>query len=328
MSIEIDFSYAIDGFYHSVNYYRSETPMDPEAMPAATATGITDLTYTDTTATKGINYYVRFGSVRGGVEKISSEYRVLAGMLWTPSNMTTTKTIYLDSDSFVLTSGAVSQWSDKSGNNNHFTAGAASTRPALSALNGNEIAVFDGIDDYLNNTNKTIFRNMGKGWLFMVSKRIAGANILTHNCATTNSGNLRFGRGATMGTARLDSGSIINPTGTTGTVNNEWGLAMCIADWSGGNLALYLDGGSTPFTNTFSAGLTSNTDSANGTTLGRFTPTNATVTQCEVACLIMGNTNIPTADEINKLMGWAAHKYGLTGKLPSDHPYKANPPVV
>lgn len=73
MSIEIDFSYAIDGFYHSVNYYRSETPMNPESMPVATATGITGTTYTDTTAESGKTYYVRFGVVRNGIEKISNE---------------------------------------------------------------------------------------------------------------------------------------------------------------------------------------------------------------------------------------------------------------
>lgn len=79
MSIEIDFSYAIDGLYHTVNYYRSLTPMDPDSMPAATTTGITGTTYTDTTATLGTVYYVRFGSVRSGIEKISDEYRVEVG---------------------------------------------------------------------------------------------------------------------------------------------------------------------------------------------------------------------------------------------------------
>ncbi|WP_096911027.1 MULTISPECIES: discoidin domain-containing protein [Acinetobacter] len=73
MSIEIDFSYHVDGFYHSVNYYRSETPMDAGSMPAPTATGITGTTFTDTTAETGKIYYVRFGSVRDTVEKISSE---------------------------------------------------------------------------------------------------------------------------------------------------------------------------------------------------------------------------------------------------------------
>lgn len=77
MSIEIDFSYQIDGFYHSVNYYRSETPMDPDSMPVATTTGITGTTYTDTTAENNKKYYIRFGAVRNDIEKISSEIIVL-----------------------------------------------------------------------------------------------------------------------------------------------------------------------------------------------------------------------------------------------------------
>jgi len=76
MSIEIDFTYNIDGMFHSVNYYRSETPMNPASMPAATATGITGLTFTDTSAVTGKLYYVRFGSVKNGVEKISAEIEV------------------------------------------------------------------------------------------------------------------------------------------------------------------------------------------------------------------------------------------------------------
>ncbi|MGC3819316.1 hypothetical protein [Acinetobacter sp. G11] len=73
MSVEIDFSYAIDGFYHSVNYYRSEIPMNVGAMPAPTAVGITGITYTDLTAAAEKTYYVRFGVVRNGIEKISNE---------------------------------------------------------------------------------------------------------------------------------------------------------------------------------------------------------------------------------------------------------------
>lgn len=73
MTKQLDFTFKIDGFFHSVNYYRSETPMNPSAMPVATDTGISDLNYSDATAEAGVNYYVRFGSVRGDVEKISDE---------------------------------------------------------------------------------------------------------------------------------------------------------------------------------------------------------------------------------------------------------------
>lgn len=78
MSIELNFSYSIDGFFESVNYYRSDTPMNPESMPVSTATGITGLTYTDTTALAAKKYYVRFSTLRDSVEKISAEIKVFS----------------------------------------------------------------------------------------------------------------------------------------------------------------------------------------------------------------------------------------------------------
>jgi hypothetical protein len=39
-------------------------------------------------------------------------------------------------------------------------------------------------------------------------------------------------------------------------------------------------------------------------------------------------TAVPSSTEIDKLFGWAAHKWGLPAKLPSDHPYKSTPPAI
>lgn len=80
MPVKIDYSYSIDGGFDSVNYYRSETTMNPSAMPAPTATGITGLTYSDTTVEAGKTYYVRFGSVKGSTEKISDEIHATAAV--------------------------------------------------------------------------------------------------------------------------------------------------------------------------------------------------------------------------------------------------------
>lgn len=74
--MNIDYTFKVDGLYHSINYYRSETPMDINSMPIATAAGITGLSYSDETAEAEKAYYVRFGSVRSDVEKISDEIRV------------------------------------------------------------------------------------------------------------------------------------------------------------------------------------------------------------------------------------------------------------
>lgn len=76
MSKKIDYTFKIDGFYENTNYYRSETPMDVNAMPAPVSTGITGLTYTDETAEVGKTYYVRFGSLKNGNEKLSNEITI------------------------------------------------------------------------------------------------------------------------------------------------------------------------------------------------------------------------------------------------------------
>ena len=74
---KIDYIFKVDGFYDSVNYYRSESPMQTDAMPAPTATGITELTYSDETAEDNALYYVRLSSIKNNVEKISNEVKVI-----------------------------------------------------------------------------------------------------------------------------------------------------------------------------------------------------------------------------------------------------------
>ena len=56
------------------NYYCSETPIDPDNLPEPKAVLAGDvLTYTDTDITVSKTYYVRVGSVKNGIEKISSQ---------------------------------------------------------------------------------------------------------------------------------------------------------------------------------------------------------------------------------------------------------------
>lgn len=70
---KIDYGFFVDGLYHRANYYRSESHMDTSAMPAATATGIEGLSYSDTTAEANKDYFVRFGSMKNSIEKLSDE---------------------------------------------------------------------------------------------------------------------------------------------------------------------------------------------------------------------------------------------------------------
>ncbi len=65
-----------------------------------------------------------------------------------------------DSSTVQLTSGLVSQWGDKSGNNNHAIQNTASYRPTYS----NNSIVFDGIDDYLESGSDSTLDTNTMSW--------------------------------------------------------------------------------------------------------------------------------------------------------------------
>jgi hypothetical protein len=44
--------------------------------------------------------------------------------------------------------------------------------------------------------------------------------------------------------------------------------------------------------------------------------------------VLMVFDQLPTADEWERLEGWAAHRFGLTARLDAGHPYKTDPPLV
>ncbi len=335
MALSLDFSYAIDGFYDYVNYYRSETPMDAGSMPAPTATGITGNTYTDTTATKGKYYYVRFSSVRSGVEKISAEIKILAGVLWTPANLSISAKIWLDAESATVdASNRISQLSDKTGNNNHFVQSTNGNKPLKSGLD----IVFDGVDDYMTSSNAvSISKNVNKLWTFVVFKRtdtdlntkclfrfVTGTTSSTagrYACYAGTSVSTNLG----LGTRRLDSDVISTLYNTTDKLN-VYTIACFYQDYADATGYIYADTVEYKNTSMGSAGSTSNTDSGNPAYLGAERVT-AGYFKGSIATMITGNTNLSLNDR-QKLEGWAAHKYGLLANLPAGHPYKILVPTV
>ncbi len=71
----------LDGFADEQRYYCSSTPIDTNNLPAPKAVlsgGVR--TYTDENVIPGQKYYVRIGSVKNGVEKISTEFVVIAAV--------------------------------------------------------------------------------------------------------------------------------------------------------------------------------------------------------------------------------------------------------
>lgn len=84
MTNRLELNWKLDGFVDEQHYYCSETPIDPEILPVPKAILAGDLrTYVDTDIEVGKTYYVRVGSVKNGVEKLSNEKIVVASQFTT-----------------------------------------------------------------------------------------------------------------------------------------------------------------------------------------------------------------------------------------------------
>ena len=74
MTNRLELNWELDGFVDEQRYYCSETPIDPLNLPVPKAVLAGDVrSYIDTDVEVGKTYYVRVGSVRDEVEKISSQ---------------------------------------------------------------------------------------------------------------------------------------------------------------------------------------------------------------------------------------------------------------
>lgn len=82
MTNRLELNWKLDGFVDEQRYYCSETPIDPENLPAPKAVFSGDArTYVDTAIEVGKTYYVAVGSVKNGVEKLS-DIKVLAPRIY------------------------------------------------------------------------------------------------------------------------------------------------------------------------------------------------------------------------------------------------------
>jgi len=310
------------------NVYRRNTVSD---VPVAIATELTSKSYSDTTAIKGITYLYSVGAVKNGIEKVSDEISRLAGEAWTPTNLSSQPKVYLLSDNVVVdSSNRVSQLNDISGNNNNFTQSSDTLKPIY--IDG--VIRFDGVDDRLSSANLNLFKNISDAWIFTVYKKRGlttssiGHSLFYADVDGTNINRFfliakRASTGLTSFAARTlltDTTSVISsPTIRDGTTM----MAYAQARYSTGTTKLRTNA-IDDATGTITASLTSNvTASAINIGYGKVDGAG----DVDVSAIILGTGSVPSSDEIKKLEGWAAHKYELTANLPSDHPYKTNPPV-
>ena len=247
--------------------------------------------------------------------------------LWTPANLSGLS-LWLDAaDASTITlSGihSVSQWNDKSDNNNHATQGIADSRPFYGTTTINTKNVVDfasgkfmitGARPSLNRTIAAVVQYSSTNGL----KVIMGARRSTNERSYlgVNGGVVRTGV-AEQGGLNGSSGISVDTTYTQilkhgqGAVNKE--------------VHHYLDG-----TEDIDATFDESIGTTNRYFIGGFNDQGTVHASSKygglMAELVITDSMMSDSDR-EKLEGYFAHNWGHAGSLPADHPYKSSAPTV
>jgi hypothetical protein len=253
-----------------------------------------------------------------------SQWHILSGSssgitdAWTPSSISTA--LWLDANDYsTLTygvSGNVSQWNDKSGNARHLTQGTESMHPktGVTTLNGLNALDFDGSNDFMSVANAA-WHNNGDIHIFSVARCDGSTDIVVANNDGAG-GYFCRAQGTTQYRSSMiaDGGSATAGTFTAATPHifeSKYATPVTGARIDGGTEVTFSGSGYTSTVNslTIGAGDNGTTNSFNG----------------EVAEVLVVAGVMSTGNR-QKVEGYLAHKWGLEGNLPGDHPYKSSPP--
>ena len=299
-----------------------------------TITWPSEWTLGDATPTETGEYLISGVTLDGGTNwKIAV---MATADIWTPSNITTA--LWLDAaDSSTVTesSGAVSQWDDKSGNGNNFTQGTSANQPTYSTgeINGLPAIIFDGSDDFLGAASpvvptthslfivfKPTIESVSGGLLGQWESGQTGRFVLVTNrlCTGTDSaGQLNpFNSTATSGScapsgfannvAIANEATLIESISTTGSEN--WKLLKNGTEWDSATITSVYQG--------------------TNTAIGRYSALTAISYYDGLVAEIVMLGEATSTDTRQRIEGYLAHKWGLTANLPSGHSYKTLPPLA
>lgn len=274
--------------------------------------------------------------------------------LWTPAAITTA--LWLDAaDASTVTtvSGNVSQWNDKSGNGRDAAQSTAGNRPAYqsAAQNGLNAVRFTAASQHFltagTNSTWNFLHNGTASSMFIVSKvQSTGSNpdalhslFDTANLASANTGLSVFYddrasvlrnnmlvvnivRGVTGASAAL----ALNADIITPGLYTIYSLYLDSDNATAGNRILNRLNGGAEFGGNIETAAPSTSNSISALNIGRSGSAAFYLTgdMCEILIL---NTQ-PDTPNRQRIEGYLAHKWGLTGNLPSDHPYKSAAPTL
>jgi hypothetical protein len=219
---------------------------------------------------------------------------------------------------------AVARWEDQSGNARHFTQSTSNDRPTLrtSVLNSKNIMRFDGSNDKLVGPNLSEFITASSYSMFVVGK----ATSIATNSVNSYTNAALYGDTGGFASIYFRSTGLVgayNWDGADKTATRSYTAntdAVFYSELSAGSIRCRLNGG------TASATASGNTQGlATALQIGRQYNNNSYCLNGDIAEVIFFNAALSATDR-EKVEGYLAHKWGLTGSLPAGHPYKTVAP--
>jgi hypothetical protein len=247
--------------------------------------------------------------------------------LWTPAEITTE--LWLDADdasTITLNDGNVSQWDDKSGNNQHATQENATKQPTIQTINGVNALRFDGTDDSMVMPKPPFV--FGSVSIFSVWDVLtANSNYVYGSNNSAGETRIYHSRSSAI-TGRFDANQSdsIPYLGVNG--NARVALQESTNLESPYNSYLYRDGtlqGSRLGSELIGEDIIDMRLGCRAITGSESVFANATIG--EMIVINNGGSQLST-DTRQKVEGYLAHKWGLSANLPADHPYKSSPPLA
>jgi prepilin-type N-terminal cleavage/methylation domain-containing protein len=257
----------------------------------------------------------------GGVRKLddttfvkgleSQSFATAPTRLWTPADTTTA--IWLDaSDTSTITEsdGLVSQWNDKSGNGRHVTQSNSNLRPFFSLTGGSNNLPHI----FTTSQNKYLLRNTrfdtNGGFVIAVYKKNSnGDNNNNLTRVLDISGTTNANESDKVG---FSQGLLISESYTT--VSTEWKIAYTSRPGMVKTNSYVSIFGTLSHTG-FSPWVATNWGDSKYDLIGSISE-----------IIMLGQ--IPSNSNIRLLEGYLAWKWGLTGNLPAEHPYKNSAPTI
>jgi len=247
--------------------------------------------------------------------------------VWNPSMLDTA--VWLDgADASTITqsSGAVSQWADKSGKGRNAVQAESTNQPTFSAtaINGKSAVSFDGTNDFLSLTwPSAVYPNYSTAFVFQWNGGGGGADGRRALYESIAPGNNVFRPSlALLGGASPVALRAFHGDGSsfgTATTSANYGTTPRLASTIGGGgvVSLFPDGSI--------SGITSDTGSetfqTTGLRIGTYRSADNRWFSGFIAEIVVTHFQVSTANR-QRLEGYLAHKWGLTASLPNDHPYK------